>query len=34
MKVERVWEAPRVTKPYSDEQWAAIEASATASTAT
>jgi uncharacterized protein (DUF2126 family) len=26
MKVERVWEAPRVTKPYSDEQWAAIEA--------
>ncbi|NMG73338.1 transglutaminase family protein [Aromatoleum diolicum] len=26
MKVERVWEAPRVTKPYSEEQWAAIEA--------
>jgi uncharacterized protein (DUF2126 family) len=26
MKVERVWEAPRVTKPYTDEQWAAIEA--------
>ncbi|WP_297363329.1 transglutaminase family protein [Thauera sp.] len=26
MTVERVWEAPRVTKPYSDEQWAAIEA--------
>jgi transglutaminase-like putative cysteine protease len=26
MKVERVWEAPRVTKPYSDEQWAAIDA--------
>ncbi len=25
MKVERVWEAPRVTKPYTDEQWAAIE---------
>jgi uncharacterized protein (DUF2126 family) len=24
MKVERVWEAPRVTKPYSDEQWRAI----------
>jgi uncharacterized protein (DUF2126 family)/transglutaminase-like putative cysteine protease len=24
MKVERVWEAPRVTKPYSEEQWAAI----------
>ena len=26
MKVERVWEAPRVTKPYSDEQWSRIEA--------
>ncbi len=26
MSVERVWEAPRVTKPYSDEQWAQIEA--------
>jgi hypothetical protein len=25
MKVERVWEAPRVTKPYSDAQWSAIE---------
>ena len=25
MKVERVWEAPRVTKPYTDTQWAAIE---------
>ena len=25
MKVERVWEAPRVTKPYSEEQWAEIE---------
>ncbi|HKT74234.1 MAG TPA: transglutaminase family protein [Steroidobacteraceae bacterium] len=25
MKVERIWEAPRVTKPYTDEQWAAIE---------
>ena len=25
MKVERVWEAPRVTLPYSDAQWAAIE---------
>jgi uncharacterized protein (DUF2126 family) len=25
MKVERVWEAPRVTLPYTDEQWAAIE---------
>ncbi len=26
MKVERIWEAPRVTKPYTDEQWQAIEA--------
>nr|MBP8278228.1 transglutaminase family protein [Propionivibrio sp.] len=25
MKIERVWEAPRVTKPYTDEQWADIE---------
>jgi uncharacterized protein (DUF2126 family) len=25
MKVERVWEAPRVTKPYTEEQWQAIE---------
>ena len=25
MKVERVWQAPRVTKPYSEEQWAAID---------
>ncbi|MEF8700784.1 MAG: transglutaminase family protein [Candidatus Accumulibacter sp. UW25] len=25
MKIERVWEAPRVTRPYSDEQWLAIE---------
>ena len=25
MKVERIWEAPRVTKPYSDEQWRDIE---------
>ena len=25
MKVERVWEAPRVTKPYTEEQWAEIE---------
>ncbi|MDH4583648.1 transglutaminase family protein [Pseudomonas sp. BN415] len=24
MRVERVWEASRVTKPYSDEQWQAI----------
>ena len=26
MKVERVWEAPRVTKPYTEAQWAGIEA--------
>ncbi|MBL8449460.1 MAG: transglutaminase family protein [Dechloromonas sp.] len=26
MQVTRIWEAPRVTKPYSDEEWAAIEA--------
>jgi uncharacterized protein (DUF2126 family)/transglutaminase-like putative cysteine protease len=26
MKVERIWEAPRVTKPYTEEQWAKIEA--------
>ncbi|MBQ1784566.1 MAG: transglutaminase family protein [Gammaproteobacteria bacterium] len=26
MQVTRIWEAPRVTRPYSDEQWAAIEA--------
>jgi uncharacterized protein (DUF2126 family)/transglutaminase-like putative cysteine protease len=25
MSVRRIWEAPRVTKPYSDAQWAAIE---------
>jgi uncharacterized protein (DUF2126 family)/transglutaminase-like putative cysteine protease len=25
MKVERVWEAPRVTRPYTEEQWAEIE---------
>jgi uncharacterized protein (DUF2126 family) len=25
MRVERVWEAPRVTKPYTEDQWAAIE---------
>jgi uncharacterized protein (DUF2126 family) len=26
MRVERVWEAPRVTKPYSEEQWQEINA--------
>ena len=26
MRVERVWEAPRVTRPYSDEQWQEIDA--------
>jgi uncharacterized protein (DUF2126 family) len=26
MKIERIWEAPRVTKPYTDDQWQAIEA--------
>jgi uncharacterized protein (DUF2126 family) len=25
MSVQRVWEAPRVTKPYTEEQWAAVE---------
>ena len=25
MQVTRIWEAPRVTKPYSDEQWLEIE---------
>ncbi len=25
MQVNRIWEAPRVTKPYSDEQWQEIE---------
>jgi uncharacterized protein (DUF2126 family) len=25
MKVERIWEAPRVTKPYTEEQWSEIE---------
>ena len=25
MRVERIWEAPRVTKPYTDSQWVAIE---------
>jgi len=26
MKVTRVWESPRVTKPYTDAQWLAIDA--------
>jgi uncharacterized protein (DUF2126 family) len=26
MRVDRVWEAPRVTKPYTEEQWADIDA--------
>ncbi len=26
MSVQRVWEAPRVTKPYSDAQWRSIDA--------
>lgn len=26
MRVERIWEAPRVTKPYSEQQWQAINA--------
>jgi uncharacterized protein (DUF2126 family) len=26
MRVERIWEAPRVTKPYSEAQWSAITA--------
>ena len=26
MKVTRIWEAPRVTKPYSDQQWQEIDA--------
>jgi uncharacterized protein (DUF2126 family)/transglutaminase-like putative cysteine protease len=25
MTVQRVWEAPRVTKPYSEEQWEAVD---------
>jgi uncharacterized protein (DUF2126 family)/transglutaminase-like putative cysteine protease len=30
MSVQRIWEAPRVTKPYSDAQWEAIESLAKA----
>jgi uncharacterized protein (DUF2126 family) len=26
MRIERIWEAPRVTKPYTDAQWAEIDA--------
>jgi uncharacterized protein (DUF2126 family)/transglutaminase-like putative cysteine protease len=26
MSVQRIWEAPRVTQPYTDEQWAEIQA--------
>lgn len=26
MKVERIWEAPRVTKPYTEEEWQDIDA--------
>src|ERR1700722_9519516 len=26
MSVQRIWEAPRVTKPYSDAEWSSIEA--------
>ena len=25
MSVSRIWEAPRVTKPYSEDEWSAIE---------
>ena len=25
MKVERIWQAPRVTKPYTEEQWTEVE---------
>ena len=25
MKIERIWEAPRVTKPYTESEWTAIE---------
>ena len=26
MRIERIWQAPRVTKPYTDTQWRAIDA--------
>jgi hypothetical protein len=25
MKVERIWEAPRVTRPYTEQQWIEVE---------
>ena len=25
MRIERIWEAPRVTRPYTEAQWAQIE---------
>ena len=31
MSVARIWEAPRVTKPYSEAQWTAIDALGSAS---
>ncbi len=30
MSVQRIWEAPRVTKPYSEAQWQAIESAGSA----
>ena len=30
MQIQRIWEAPRVTKPYTDAQWSAIESVAVA----
>lgn len=26
MSVQRLWEAPQITKPYTEEQWRAIQA--------